>query len=120
MTTADVVERYYDAWINHDGDMTNVPLADDFVFVGPVGNFDSADGFRAMAAQFGPAATDFTVRHQFVDGDKACAIVSWNLAAVSGTTTAAELLEVRDGVLVRAEVIYDAEELRKAAASGRV
>ncbi|MFF4046952.1 nuclear transport factor 2 family protein [Streptomyces chartreusis] len=120
MTTAEIVERYYDAWINRDGDMSEVPLADDFVFVGPVGNFDSADGFRAMAGQFGPAATDFTVRHRFIDGDRACAFVSGNLAAIPGTTTAAELLEVRDGALVRAEVIYDAEELRKAAAAGRV
>jgi ketosteroid isomerase-like protein len=120
MTTMDAVQRYYDAWINLDGDMSDVPLADDFVFVGPVGSFDSAADFRAMAAQFGPIAQDFSVRHQFTDGDLVCSIVRWNLPQVSGTTDAAELLTVEDGVLVRAEVIYDGEELRKVVAAGSV
>lgn len=120
MNTATAVDSYYEAWINRGGDMTDVPLADDFVFVGPVGSFDSADGFRAMAGQFGPIAGDFRVRHQFTDGDLVCSIVSWDIPTAGGVTTAAELLEVRDGVLVRAEVIYDAEPIRKAAASGSV
>jgi len=33
---------------------------------------------------------------------------------VPGTLTAAEVLEIRDGRIVRGELIYDAEELRKA------
>ena len=120
MSTTDIIERYYDAWINREGDMTDVPLADDFVFVGPVGSFDSADGFRAMAAQFGPVAQDFTVRHQFTDGDLVCSIVRWDIPTAGGETSAAELLEVRDGVLVRAEVIYDGEPIRKAVSGGTV
>lgn len=116
MTTAEAVQRYYQAWISRDGDMSGVPLADDFAFTGPVGSFDSAEGFRGMAARFGPMATDFRVRHQFTDGDLVCSIVEWDIPSAGGVTTAAELLEVRDGALVRAEVIYDAEELRKAAA----
>jgi hypothetical protein len=98
--------------------MSGVPLADDFVFVGPVGSFDSAVGFRAMADQFGPAAQGFRVRLQFSEGDLVCSIVEWRMPSMTGAITAAELLEVRDGVLVRAEVIYDAEELRKAIAGG--
>jgi hypothetical protein len=117
MTTAEAVQRYYEAWISRQGNMSDVPLADDFIFTGPVGSFDSADGFRGMAAQFGPMALGFRVRHQFTDGDLVCSIVEWDIPSAGGVTTAAELLEVRDGILVRAEVIYDAEELRKAAAA---
>jgi hypothetical protein len=36
------------------------------------------------------------------------------MAMVDGVLTAAEVLEVHDGVIVRGELIYDAEELRKA------
>jgi hypothetical protein len=36
---------------------------------------------------------------------------------VPGRWTSAELLEVRDGHVVRGELIYDAEELRNAMAS---
>lgn len=120
MDTKEVVDRYYEAWISRDGDMSDVPLADDFVFVGPVSFFDSAAGFRAMADQFGPLARDFRVRRQFFDGDLVCSIVEWEMPPMTGTTTAADLLEVRDGVLVRSEVIFDAEELRKAITGGLV
>jgi SnoaL-like domain len=118
LNTKEIVDRYYDAWISRNGDMSDVPLVDDFIFIGPVGTFDSAVGFRAMADQFGPAAQDFRVRLQFSEGDLVCSIVEWKMPSMTGTITAAELLEVRDGALVRAEVIYDAEELRKAIADG--
>jgi hypothetical protein len=54
------------------------------------------------------------VRHQFADGDLGCTVVDWEMAPVDGVLTAAEVLEIRDGQIVRGELIYDAEELRKA------
>ena len=44
-----------------------MPLAEDFAFTGPVASFDTAEGFRQMAAQAGPMVTRFTVRRQFAD-----------------------------------------------------
>lgn len=105
---------YYDAWINQAGDMSEVPLAPDFTFTGPVASFDSPDGFRAMAAQAGAAVRSFRVRHQFTDGDLVCSVVDWEMAPVDGVLTAAEILHIRDGQIVRGELIYDAEDLRKA------
>ena len=49
--------------------MSEVPLAEDMVFLGPVASFDSAAGYRAMARQAGAAVTSFRVRHQFTDGN---------------------------------------------------
>jgi hypothetical protein len=57
MTTLGTVALYYDAWQNRRGDFSNVPLADDFEFTGPVASFDSADGYRAMAREAGHAVT---------------------------------------------------------------
>jgi ketosteroid isomerase-like protein len=114
MTALETVARYYDAWQNKQGDFTDVPLADDFVFTGPVASFDSAEGYRAMAAEAGQAVTSFDVRRQFVDGTTVCSIVDWEMAMPGvGRMTAAELLEVADGVIVRGELIYDAEPLRR-------
>jgi hypothetical protein len=45
----------YDAWQNKHGDFSDVPLADDFAFTGPVASFDTADGYRAMVAEAGAA-----------------------------------------------------------------
>jgi ketosteroid isomerase-like protein len=116
MTAQEIVARYYDAWQNRAGDFSDVPLADDFRFVGPVASFDDANGFRAMAREAGPAVTRFAVRHQFVDGDRVCSIVDWEMSLPVGPMTAAEILEVADGKIVRGELIYDAEELRAAMA----
>src|SRR5919106_5309648 len=111
MTAQQIVARYYDAWQNRAGDFSDVPLADDFRFTGPVASFDNADGFRAMARETGPAVTSFVVRHQFVDGDRVCSIVDWEMSLPVAPMTAAEILEVQDGRIVRGELIYDAEEL---------
>ena len=117
MTAHEAVSRYYDAWQTKRGDFSEVPLADDFRFSGPVASFESAEGYRAMAREAGPAVTRFAVRRQFVDGGTVCSIVDWEMAVPGvGPMTAAELLEVENGVIVRGELIYDAEELRRAMA----
>ncbi len=71
-----------------------------------------------MAREAGAAVTRFEVRRQFVDGDTVCSIIDWEMA-IPGTSkmTSAELLKVTDGVITRGELIYDAEELRRAMAS---
>jgi hypothetical protein len=114
MDPIEAVSRYYDAWINRAGDMSEVPLAADFSFRGPVASFTDAGGYRQMAAQAGAAVRSFRVRHQFTDGDLVCSVVDWEMAPLDGVLTAAEVLEVRDGVIVHGELIYDAEQLRKA------
>ena len=94
------------------------PLADDFQFTGPVASFDSAEGYRAMAREAGQAVTSFEVRRQFVDGDTVCSIIDWEMAIPGvGPMTSAELLDVKDGQIVRGELIYDAEALRRAMAA---
>jgi hypothetical protein len=115
MTTAlETVALYYDAWQNRHGDFSEVPLADDLEFTGPVASFDSAEGYRAMAREAGQAVTSFDVRRQFVDGNTVCSIIEWEMAMPGlGRMTSAELLEVVDGVIVRGELIYDAEALRR-------
>jgi hypothetical protein len=117
MTPLEAATLYYDAWQTRRGDFSGVPLADDFAFTGPVASFDSADGYRAMAQEAGAAVTSFAVRRQFADGDVVCSIVDWEMAIPGvGPMTACELLEVRDGVIVRGELIYDGEPLRRAMA----
>jgi len=117
MTAAETVARYYNGWQNKQGDLSDVPLADDFEFAGPVASFDSAEGYRGMARQAGQAVTSFKVRRQFVDGNTVCSIIDWEMALPgTGRMTSAELLEVENGVIVRGELIYDAEALRQAMA----
>jgi hypothetical protein len=116
MDTQQIANLYYDAWRLHAGDMSGVPLAEDFVFTGPVASFSTADGFRGMAREAGAGVRRFTVRHQFTDGELVCSIIDWEMAAVAGMMTSAEVLQIRDAKIVSGELIYDAEDLRRAMA----
>ncbi|MDP4503770.1 TIGR03086 family metal-binding protein [Nonomuraea turcica] len=107
------VESYYHAWQHRAGEMSEVPLADSFSFIGPVASFTDSASYRAMARQAGAAVRDFRVRHQFTDGDLVCSIIDWEMDPLPGTLTAAELLRVHDGRIVSGELIYDAEDLRR-------
>lgn len=118
MTVQEIVDAYYEAWISGKGDFSGVPLAADFVFRGPVASFDSAEGYRAMAAQAGLMVTHFAVRHQFVDGSRVCSVIGWEMSLPVPPMTSAEILEIEDGKIVRGELIYDAEALRAAMAQG--
>jgi hypothetical protein len=70
-----------------------------------------------MAREAGQAVTSFRVRRQFADGNTVCSIIDWEMAMPGvGRMTSAELLEVVDGVIVRGELIYDGEALRRAMA----
>lgn len=114
MSALEIVGRYYDAWKHKSGDFSDVPLAEDFVFHGPVASFDSAEAYRMMAEQAGAMVTRFDVRRQFVDGNTVCSIIDWEMSLPVAPMSSAEILEVADGKIVRGELIYDAEELRAA------
>ena len=49
-----IANQYYDAWINRHGDMSEVPLAEDMVFLGPVASFDSAAAIGPWPARRAP------------------------------------------------------------------
>jgi hypothetical protein len=115
MTVEEIAHSYYEAWQERGGDFSEVPLAEDFEFTGPVASFTSAEGYRQMASEAGQAVTRFEVRRQFVDGNSVCSIVDWEMAIPGvGPLRAAELLEIGDAKIVRGELFYDGEELRKA------
>ncbi|MGH2947964.1 MAG: nuclear transport factor 2 family protein [Solirubrobacteraceae bacterium] len=118
MEPLDVAALYYDAWKNKNGDMTEVPLAEDFSYIGPVASFEDAAGFRAMAASAGPLVTGFAIRHQAVLDDVVLTVVDMDMSLPIPTVTSAEILEIRDGQIVRGENVYDAEPMRRAMAQG--
>ena len=116
MEPLEVAALYYDAWKNKNGDMTDVPLAENLSYTGPVASFEDAGGFRAMAANAGPLVTGFAIRHQAVVGDVVLTVVDMEMSLPIPTVTSAEILEIRDGRIVRGENIYDAEPMRRAMA----
>jgi hypothetical protein len=89
-------------------------MADAFDFQSPVAHIEGAEAYRDVARTAGAAITVFDVRHLFVEGPMACAILDWQMPPLLAPLAAAEVLEVWDGRLVRSELIYDAQEFRAA------
>jgi hypothetical protein len=68
-----IADLYYDAWINHAGDMTDVPLAADFALRGPVASFDDAAGYGTISTITGfPDPTLFTAFGVSRSGNARC------------------------------------------------
>jgi ketosteroid isomerase-like protein len=116
MRVDDVVDAYYDAWINKAGDLSDVPIAPDVQMRGPLEDADGAEQFRALARRAGEVLSSIRVRAQFYDGNRVCSILDWQLRLPIAPITVAEVLEVHDGRIVRGETIYDTAELRTALA----
>ena len=116
MEPLEIAALYYDAWKNRNGDMTDVPLAENLSYTGPVASFEDAAGFRAMAANAGPLVTGFAIRHQSAVGDVVLTVVDMEMSLPIPTVTSAEILEIRGGEIVRGENVYDAEPMRHAMA----
>jgi hypothetical protein len=114
MTVREIVDLYYEGWTTKRGDLSAVPLADNFLFQSPVARIEGADAYRAMALEAGQAITRFDVRHKFIDGDLACVILDWQMVPLTASLAAAELLSIEAGGIVRSELIYDAQDLRTA------
>jgi SnoaL-like domain len=113
MSALDVVNSYYEA-CNNGGDLSDVALADNVRFAGPLGSVEGAAEFRAHTAERGDMRC--SVREQFVNGSRVCSIVDWELSGPVSSLTTTEILEVRDGEIVSGEVIFDPETIRNALA----
>jgi hypothetical protein len=110
MDIHEIVDQYCQAWISKNGDLSTVPLADDYVFQSPVTHIEGADAYREAALEAGRVITKFDVRHFFVDEPLACGIIDWQMAPMPAPLAAAVVLEIRDGRLVRTEVIFDTQD----------
>jgi hypothetical protein len=112
----EVVNAFYAA-CNDGGDLSDVPLAGCVRFTGPLGTVEGADRFRAHTAARGDMRC--SVRDQFVNGDRVCSIVDWELTWPVPSLTTTEIIEVVDGEIVSGEVIFDPARIRNAMARSR-
>ena len=105
----EVVVGYYAA-CNSGGDLSDVPLADNVWFEGPLGRVEGADRFRAHTAERGDMRC--SIREQFVKGGRVCSIVDWELKrpALSLTTTDDKILEYAPHRVVYERQAADSEE----------
>jgi ketosteroid isomerase-like protein len=102
-----VIERYHDAWKNHDYEHARALLHDDLSFRGPFDTFERADDFIETIKGLAPIVEDVHVRRRFADGDDVCLIFDM-VTAGAGTRPIAEWYSVRGGRIASLRVIFDA------------
>lgn len=97
MSTEQIVNDYYSAWVNNDRDAARALLADNLIFRAPTDKFDSADEFMNTCWQYAEALTELKWEHT-VFGEEA-AYISYHV----GGMVVGEFIRVSDG---RISAIY--------------
>jgi hypothetical protein len=113
MSTADVVNRYTEAFDARDLRTVESLLAEDFRFEGPLMSASSRQEFFEQLAQFEMTATTI-VRRQIANGSTVARLFDFEMTAPARVRIPmAEWLEVEDGRIVSSQLIYDPSRFPK-------
>ncbi len=109
LTTEQVVHAFLDAFQAQDFERASRLLSQrSFTYEGPMDRFDSADAFLRDLEKYAQIIKRIERRRLFVDGDEACAILTF-VTSISDIerTRVAEWITVKDGEIVRMEGFLD-------------
>ncbi len=115
-----VVDGYLGAMAARDTAGARSYLADaDFEYISPIANFHSADAFTENMGGATAILHDVVVVHRFATDGVACHVldVTVNMTGYQ-TRRVVQLAQVRDGRIIRLEVIFDASELNRMLGAG--
>ncbi len=101
MTTKEIIDGYYKAWVENDRERARSFLCDDLKFRSPKDNFDSADQFMDACWKFAEPFKQFKVIHEVYD-DQAGYVVYDGLEFVAG-----EFIRIRDGKIAEIYVTFN-------------
>lgn len=107
--TLDVVERYLDALSAHDHDAVAALIAPAaFRYESPIVTIDGTGAFLEYIMMTGGILRGITRRQVFVDGEQVCHwLVLDTQVSERVSTRAAQWATVRDGRIVRIELLFD-------------
>jgi SnoaL-like domain len=108
MAALDVVQRYHDAWKEHDYETARSLLHDDLEFRGPFDTFDNADDFITAIRGLAQIVSDVRISKWFADGDDVCLLFELVTDSPAGTQPVAEWYRVRGEKIGRLQVYFDA------------
>ena len=115
-----VVDGYLGAMAARDIAGARSYLADrGFEYISPIANFHSADAFSENMGGATAILHDVVVVHRFAADGVACHVldVTVNMTGYQ-TRRVVQLAQVRDGRIIRLEVIFDASELNRMIGAG--
>ncbi len=105
----DLVNRYYEAF--RQGDLSDVPIADDIVFTCPFPTVHGADAFREAAGTSAQMAQGLSIDHQAEIDDRVITVGSLDFGLPDGPVRFAETITVADGSLTAVDLIFDSARM---------
>ena len=106
-SSAETVERYFDAWTSKDFATARSLLHDDLSFRGPIETLDSADALMASLQGLARIVTGAERRGLIEEGDQVSVIYDLHTVPVP-TAPIAEWYTVRDGKIASVQAFFDA------------
>ncbi len=103
-----VALAYYKAFENKDLDTIADILHPDVEFIAPIGIIKGRAAVVEAAKRLLPLLKSINVRAEFSSGDQAMLVYDMNLSAPVEKCPAAVLMTIREGMIVRTELFYDA------------
>ncbi len=113
MTTKGTVQKYYDGVARKDGWQS--VIAEDMAFAQPGANTKGKDAYVEATARFLQRVKSSKVKELIIEGDKAYALVDYEVISPRGETrwfNVAEILSVRDEKIASSTILFDTEAFK--------
>jgi len=113
----EVVNRFYDACNNKQGQGMQNFIADDIVFEGPLMKISGGARYVEIVGPLSKFHKGTRMFKQFVNGNDVCSIYEMTLGTPSGQTlkiSFADWIRVINGKIVEQKLYYDPREFAKA------
>jgi len=102
-----IVGDYLEGWNRKDASAFAAVLAPDVRFKGPLAETEGRDPFLAAVTRMFPMVEKLALRALFTEEDRALAVYDFICAPPVGCLRTAELIELRDGLIVSSELFFD-------------
>jgi ketosteroid isomerase-like protein len=113
MTTKETVQRYYDAVARKEGWQS--VISESMAFASPSQNTRGKDTYVQGTARFLQNVRDSKVKELIIEGDKAYALVDYEMVSPKGETRwfpVAEILSVKDEKIDSSTILFDTAAFR--------
>ena len=102
-----IVRDYLEGWNRKDAGAFAAVLAPDVRFKGPLAQTEGRDPFLAAVTRMFPSVEKLELRALFVEDDRALAVYDFICAPPIGCLRTAEMIGLRDGLIVSSELFFD-------------
>ena len=109
-----IVGDYLEGWNRKDVAAFAAVLAPDVRFKGPLAQIEGRDPFLAAVTRMFPMVEKLELRALFTEEDRALAVYDFVCAPPVGCLRTAEMIGIKDGLIVSSELFFDTAPLTSA------